>query len=133
MFRPVYDSAGSVPYQWYCPDIQDIELQNDPRQDPDGISSLFIINYCDYTALNLRYEDPNCEIDKSKTNTIASSWLVNSKIITQFFDPVSNSEDSQSLGPRNAVSKSGTLDLESDMTPQLAYTVSQTQNYLDDS
>lgn len=39
--------ADSLTFDWYCPVIDDILVQNDPRVDLDGIASYFVINYCD--------------------------------------------------------------------------------------
>ena len=60
-FQPYKETS----YGWYCPDLKEIKVQNDPRADPNGIASFFIINYCDFAAQSLGYNDPNCEVNHS--------------------------------------------------------------------
>ena len=62
-FMPYTSMTDSLTYDWYCPVIPDIEVQNDPRVDLDGVASYFVVNYCDLAAANLGYEDGNCKTD----------------------------------------------------------------------
>ena len=82
-FKPYKDSS----YDWYCPDLADLKVQNDPRADPDGVASFFIINYCDYAATNLGYDDANCETDHDTVDKRTTTMIVNTKTVNKYFDP----------------------------------------------
>lgn len=83
-------------------------MQNNLRVDALGISTSFIVNYCTEAAVNLGYEDPNCITDKSVIDAETKSWMVNTKIISRYFDPVTyNGIDSMEF--TNAASKNGLI------------------------
>ena len=85
--------VDSLTFDWYCPVIDDILVQNDPRVDLDGIASYFVINYCDLAATNLGYVDDNCETNHTKFDVESQLWLVNTKMISQYFDPDTYTEN----------------------------------------
>ena len=62
-FMPYKSMTDSLTFDWYCPEIPDIVVQNDPSVNIDGIASYFVLNYCDLAASNLDYVDDNCVTD----------------------------------------------------------------------
>ena len=53
----------------------------------NGVASYFVINYCDVTAANFGYSDDGCVTDHSQFDVLSEAWLVNTKIISSYFEP----------------------------------------------
>ena len=131
-FLPYISMADSLTFDWYCPVMSDIQVQNDPRVDLDGIASYFVINYCNEAASNLGYDDENCETNHTKIDVERQQWLVNTKMISQYFEPDTFTEKGY-LNYTVAVQKTGFFSHDTSMIPQMDFRIHQTKNYVKDS
>ena len=57
---PLY--SGST---WWCPNLQEITLNNDPTTYNVGQNFNFVINFCDIAAEAKGVIDPNCETNRT--------------------------------------------------------------------
>lgn len=56
---------------WFCPNISNIILQNDPFTYTFGHNLNFVLNYCDVSAERKGIVDPNCETN----HTVVMEYL----------------------------------------------------------
>ena len=90
-------------------DVETIEVLNDPRVDSIGTSASLVVNYCANSAANLGYTDDNCETDEAVIEEKMATWIVNTKTVGRYFDPVTYEGKIESMEYTRAVAKIGSL------------------------
>ena len=96
--RPIFENVNDLALEkeliplyaeskWWCPDLKEITLNNDPFTYTVGQDLNFVINFCDVAAEAKGVVDPNCETNHTLIYEYIDKCRVSHKFIRNYFIP----------------------------------------------
>ena len=73
--------------EWWCPDLKNITLNNDPFAYFIGQNFNFVVNFCDVAAAAKGADNSTCETDRTLIQDYIDKCRISHKFIRNYFNP----------------------------------------------